>query len=94
MNTFGRPNRAPIRSLAATRRTTVPALVIEGHTVPKIPLSTPLGMTLAAAETILVGEGVISIFAAQDQSGWATVFRLFRIALGGGMLVWVAASGE
>lgn len=94
MNAFGRMSSGrPSRSLAAPR-TSVPALIVEGQTVPKIPLTSPLGMTLAVSGTILVGEGLISIFAAQDQSGWATVFRLFRIALGGGMLVWVAASGE
>lgn len=70
----------------------MPAIVFEGHAIPKVPLTTPVGIFLTVSGVILVGEGLISLFASQDQGGWATVFRLFRITVGGGMLVWVAAS--
>jgi hypothetical protein len=72
----------------------VPAIIFEGHTVPKVPLTSALGVALAVSGVVLVGEGLVSLFASQDQGGWSTVFRLFRITVGGGMLVWVAASGS
>lgn len=85
--------RSTPRPLAfgATRRT-VPALVIEGQTIPKVPLDSPLGIGLGVSGLLLVGEGLLSIFLSADQSTLSTILRLGRIGIGGGLLVWVASS--
>lgn len=81
------------RSLRPTMsRGTVPALVFETPKVPSVPISTPLGAALGITGGVLVIDALVSIFGSADQSTLATVFRLFRVAAGGGLLVWVAAS--
>lgn len=78
----------PMRSMAAS----VPALVFEKPKVPSVPISTPLGAALGVTGGLLVIDALLSIFGSQDQSTLSTVFRIFRLAAGGGLLVWVAAS--
>lgn len=87
---MSRPMPKPLPFAAA--RNTVPALVIEGQTVPQVPIHTALGAGLAVAGSLLVGEGLFAIFLSSDQSTLSTILRLGRIGIGGGLLVWVAAS--
>lgn len=86
MKSFAQPRS--MRSLAAS----VPALVFEKPKVPSVPISTPLGTMLGVTGGVLVIDALLSIFGSQDQSTLSTVFRIFRLAAGGGLLVWVAAS--
>jgi hypothetical protein len=88
-----------MRSFAGTRsqRTmmsarTVPALVFESPKVPSVPLSSPLGAVLGVTGAVLVVDALLSIFGSPEQTTLATIFRLFRLTAGGGLLVWVAAS--
>lgn len=87
---MSRPMPRPLPFGAARRF--VPALVIEGQTVPKVPIDSPLGIGLAVSGTVLLGEGLLSIFLSADQSTLSTILRLGRIGIGGGLLIWVAAS--
>ena len=86
MKSFAQPRA--LRSMA----TSVPALVFEKPKVPSVPVSTPLGAVLGVTGGVLVIDALLSIFGSQDQSTLSTVFRIFRLAAGGGLLVWVAAS--
>jgi hypothetical protein len=86
MRSFAQPRS--LRSMAAS----VPALVFEKPKVPSIPVSTPLGAAIGVTGAVLVVDALLSIFGSQDQSTLSTVFRIFRLAAGGGLLVWVAAS--
>lgn len=78
------------RSMMSAR--TVPALVFESPKVPSVPLSSPLGAALGVTGVVLVVDALLSIFGSPEQSTLATVFRLFRVAAGGGLIIWVAAS--
>lgn len=70
----------------------VPALVIEGQSIPKIPIDSWLGASLAVSGTLMMGEALLSLFLSSDQSTLQTIFRLGRIVTGGGLIIWVAAS--
>lgn len=78
------------RSMMSAR--TVPALVFESPKIPSVPVTTPLGAVLGVTGAVLVVDALLAIFGSPEQTTLATVFRLFRIAAGGGLLVWVAAS--
>lgn len=85
-----RPMPRPLAFGASGR--TVPALVIEGETIPKVPIDTALGVGLGISGALLVGEGLLSIFLSADQSALSTILRIGRIGIGGGLLIWVASS--
>jgi hypothetical protein len=73
-------------------RRTGPELVIEGYTVPRVPIDTTLGAVLGISGAALLAEALVAVFASEEQGTWPTIFRLFRMALGGGLVVWTVAS--
>jgi hypothetical protein len=90
-----------MKSFAAARTmrpilkgSSVPALVYESPKIPRVPLNSPLGIALGVTGGILVVDALLAIFTSQEQSTLSTVFRLLRLTAGGGLLVWVAASGS
>jgi hypothetical protein len=71
---------------------TLPPLVIEGQRIPRVPVDTPLGAALGISGAILSAEALVSLFSSPEQGTWPTVFRLFRLSVGGGLMVWTLAS--
>jgi len=76
------------------RESTVPALVYEKPRIPKVPVTTPLGVVVGGAGALLFLDGLLSILGSNEQTPLATISRIFRMAVGTGLVVWVAASGR
>ena len=91
---FAEPHFGMHAGVRASMARGAPMLVFETPKIPRVDITTPLGAVLAVSGGILTAEALIALFSSQDQSTWATVFRLFRIGLGGGLLAWVAASSR
>lgn len=76
----------------ANRKLSSPALVLERQSIPRLPADSLVGAAALVSGVVLLGEGIVSLFAGENQDAWSTIFRLFRIGVGGGLTLWVAAS--